>query len=153
MPLEQFTAQTVTKALAEQEGDVLVFLPGAREIHRTERELSNGSLPGHVKVHSLYGSMPVEQQDEAIRPAAEGSRKVVLSTSIAESSLTLTGVKIVVDAGLSRASAFSPRTGMSRLVTLPVSKASADRTAGSCRANCPRGVLPAMERRGSWGAA
>ncbi|OMF67285.1 ATP-dependent helicase HrpB [Paenibacillus sp. FSL R5-0766] len=130
MPLEQFTAQTVTKALAEQEGDVLVFLPGAREIHRTERELSNGSLPGHVKVHSLYGSMPVEQQDEAIRPAAEGSRKVVLSTSIAESSLTLAGVKIVVDAGLSRASAFSPRTGMSRLVTLPVSKASADQRRG-----------------------
>ena len=151
IPLEQFTAQTVTRALAEQEGDVLVFLPGAREIHRTERELSHGSLPGDAKF------IPVWQyaggaQDEVIRPAAEGSRKVVLSTSIAESSLTLAGVKIVVDAGLSRASVFSPRTGMSRLVTLPVSKASADQRRGRA-GRIARGVLPAMERRGSWGAA
>ncbi|MGV2883929.1 ATP-dependent helicase HrpB [Paenibacillus taichungensis] len=128
--IETFTAQAVVKALAEQEGDVLVFLPGAKEIHRTERELSNRMIPAHVKVHALYGSMPVERQDEAVRPADEGKRKVVLSTSIAESSLTLAGVKVVVDAGLSRASVFSPRTGMSRLVTLPVSKASADQRRG-----------------------
>ncbi|UPK46337.1 ATP-dependent helicase HrpB [Paenibacillus pabuli] len=125
-----FTAQVVVKALAEQEGDVLVFLPGAKEIHRTERELSKLMLPAYVQVHTLYGSMPVERQDEAVRPADEGKRKVVLSTSIAESSLTLAGVKVVVDAGLSRASVFSPRTGMSRLVTLPVSKASADQRRG-----------------------
>lgn len=128
--IETFTAQAVVKALAEQEGDILVFLPGAKEIHRTERELSNHMLPAHVEVHALYGSMPVERQDEAVRPADEGKRKVVLSTSIAESSLTLPGVKVVVDAGLSRASVFSPRTGMSRLVTLPVSKASADQRRG-----------------------
>lgn len=128
--IETFTAQAVVRALEEQEGDVLVFLPGAKEIHRTERELSNLMLPAHVEVHALYGSMPVERQDEAVRPADEGKRKVVLSTSIAESSLTLAGVKVVVDAGLSRASVFSPRTGMSRLVTLPVSKASADQRRG-----------------------
>ncbi|MFE6073349.1 ATP-dependent helicase HrpB [Paenibacillus sp. NPDC057886] len=128
--IETFTARAVVKALAEHEGDVLVFLPGAKEIHRTERELSNLMLPAHVQVHALYGSMPVERQDEAVRPAEEGKRKVVLSTSIAESSLTLAGVKVVVDAGLSRASVFSPRTGMSRLVTLPVSKASADQRRG-----------------------
>ncbi|SLJ97038.1 MULTISPECIES: ATP-dependent helicase HrpB [unclassified Paenibacillus] len=128
--IETFTAQAVVRALLEQEGDVLVFLPGAKEIHRTERELSNLILPAHVEVHALYGSMPVEGQDEAVRPADEGKRKVVLSTSIAESSLTLAGVKVVVDAGLSRASVFSPRTGMSRLVTLPVSKASADQRRG-----------------------
>ncbi|NEU64020.1 ATP-dependent helicase HrpB [Paenibacillus sp. ALJ109b] len=128
--IETFTAQAVVKALAEQEGDVLVFLPGAKEIHRTERELSNRMIPAHVEVHALYGSMPVERQDEAVRPADKGKRKVVLSTSIAESSLTLAGVKVVVDAGLSRASVFSPRTGMSRLVTLPVSKASADQRRG-----------------------
>lgn len=128
--VESFTAQAVVRALREQEGDVLVFLPGAREIHRTERELGILGLPPHVQVYALYGSMPVERQDEAVRPAVAGWRKVVLSTSIAESSLTLTGVKVVVDAGLSRASAFSPRTGMSRLVTLPVSKASADQRRG-----------------------
>ncbi|MGF9695685.1 MULTISPECIES: ATP-dependent helicase HrpB [Paenibacillus] len=128
--LEEFTAHTVVKAMAEREGDVLVFLPGAREIHRTERELSKLNLPSHVQVHSLYGSMPVERQDEAVRPASAGSRKVVLSTSIAESSLTLPGVRVVVDSGLSRASVFSPRTGMSRLVTQPVSKASADQRRG-----------------------
>ncbi|PYY26662.1 ATP-dependent helicase HrpB [Paenibacillus illinoisensis] len=128
--LEEFTAQAVVKALAQQEGDVLVFLPGAREIHRTERELSKLHLSSHVEVHSLYGSMPIERQDEAVRPAMEGNRKVVLSTSIAESSLTLPGVRVVVDAGLSRASVFSPRTGMSRLVTQPVSKASADQRRG-----------------------
>ncbi|WP_440118929.1 ATP-dependent helicase HrpB [Paenibacillus sp. QZ-Y1] len=128
--LEAFTAQAIVKALMEQEGDVLVFLPGAKEIHRTERELSRLILPAHVQVHSLYGSMPMKQQDEAVRPAEAGKRKVVLSTSIAESSLTLAGIKVVVDAGLSRASVFSPRTGMSRLVTLPVSKASADQRRG-----------------------
>ena len=74
--------------------------------------------------------MPIERQDEAVSPAVEGNRKVVLSTSIAESSLTLPGVRVVVDAGQSRASVFSPRTGMSRLVTQPVSKASADQRRG-----------------------
>ncbi|MGG4483906.1 ATP-dependent helicase HrpB, partial [Paenibacillus illinoisensis] len=128
--LEAFTAQAVLKALAQQEGDVLVFLPGAREIHRTERELSKLNLASHVEVHCLYGSMPIERQDEAVSPAVEGNRKVVLSTSIAESSLTLPGVRVVVDAGQSRASVFSPRTGMSRLVTQPVSKASADQRRG-----------------------
>lgn len=128
--LESWTARTIIRALDEEQGDILVFLPGAREIHRTERELMQSILPEKVNIHTLYGSMPAEKQDEAIRPAAGGWRKVVLSTSIAESSLTLPGVKVVVDAGLSRASSFSPRTGMSRLVTLPVSKASADQRRG-----------------------
>jgi ATP-dependent helicase HrpB len=131
--LESWTARTIIRALSEEEGDILVFLPGAREIHRTERELLQvlqASLPAQVNIHTLYGSMSAEKQDEAIRPAVDGWRKVVLSTAIAESSLTLPGVKVVVDAGLSRASAFSPRTGMSRLVTLPASKASADQRRG-----------------------
>ncbi|PZT54688.1 ATP-dependent helicase HrpB [Paenibacillus silvae] len=128
--LESWTARTIIRALTEEQGDILVFLPGAREIHRTERELMQASLPAQVNVHTLYGSMAAEKQDEAIRAAAEGWRKVVLSTSIAESSLTIPGVKVVVDAGQSRASSFSARTGMSRLVTLPVSKASADQRRG-----------------------
>ena len=128
--LESWTARTIVRALSESEGDILVFLPGVREIRRTERELLEFSLPAQVGIHTLYGNMSADKQDEAIRPAAEGGRKVVLSTSIAESSLTLSGVKVVVDAGLSRAAMFSPRTGMSRLVTLPVSKASADQRRG-----------------------
>ncbi|MGV6937994.1 ATP-dependent helicase HrpB [Paenibacillus sp. CMM36] len=128
--LESFTAETVEKALHAHEGDLLVFLPGAREIHRTERELASKHLPAHVKVIPLYGSMKLEQQDEAIRPSASGSRKVVLATSIAESSLTIAGIAVVIDSGLSRESLFSARTGMSRLTTVKVSKASADQRRG-----------------------
>lgn len=128
--LEAFTAETVEKALHAHEGDLLVFLPGAREIHRTERELTSRNLSPHVKVIPLYGSMKLEQQDEAIRPSASGSRKVVLATSIAESSLTIAGITVVIDSGLSRESVFSARTGMSRLTTVKVSKASADQRRG-----------------------
>lgn len=128
--LEDFTAEAVEQALHAHEGDVLVFLPGAREIHRTERELVSRNLPAQVKVIPLYGSMKLEQQDEAIRPSALGSRKVVLATSIAESSLTIAGITVVIDSGLSRESVFSARTGMSRLTTVRVSKASADQRRG-----------------------
>ncbi|MGQ3480357.1 helicase-related protein, partial [Paenibacillus sp. TY11] len=128
--LESFTAETIEQALHAHEGDLLVFLPGAREIHRTERELASRHLPAHVKVIPLYGSMKLEQQDEAIRPSALGSRKVVLATSIAESSLTIAGITVVIDSGLSRESVFSARTGMSRLTTVKVSKASADQRRG-----------------------
>ncbi|MEC0183257.1 helicase-related protein, partial [Paenibacillus peoriae] len=128
--LEAFTAETVEKALHAHKGDLLVFLPGAREIHRTERELTSRNLPAQVKVIPLYGSMKLEQQDEAIRPSASGSRKVVLATSIAESSLTIAGITVVIDSGLSRESVFSARTGMSRLTTVKVSKASADQRRG-----------------------
>ncbi|AZH29202.1 ATP-dependent helicase HrpB [Paenibacillus sp. M-152] len=128
--LESFTAETVEKALYAHEGDLLVFLPGAREIHRTERELMSRNLPASVKIIPLYGSMKLEQQDEALRPSAPDSRKVVLATSIAESSLTIAGITVVIDSGLSRESVFSARTGMSRLTTVKVSKASADQRRG-----------------------
>ncbi|WP_145046463.1 ATP-dependent helicase HrpB [Paenibacillus xylanexedens] len=135
--LEEFVAREIANAIADQEGDMLVFLPGVREIHRTVRALESMMLPANVLVQSLYGSMSLERQDEAIRPAPQGMRKVVLSTSIAESSLTIAGIKVVVDAGLSRASVFSARTGMSRLMTMPVSKASADQRRGRAGRTAP----------------
>ncbi|MDO7905711.1 ATP-dependent helicase HrpB [Paenibacillus sp. JX-17] len=123
--LEQAMARTIQEAMRAYEGDVLAFLPGIREIRRTERELGQLGLPGHIRVAAIYGTMPLDQQDEAIRPSAVSERKIVLATSIAESSLTIEGISIVVDSGLQREPSFSARTGMSRLITVRISKASA----------------------------
>ncbi len=131
--LEDRTAAAVVTALRETQGDILVFLPGAGEIRRTEERLSaqlGGGAAGPVSVLPLHGTLPQEAQDLALAPAQPGTRKVVLATSIAETSLTVDGVRIVVDAGFSRVPRFSPRTGMTRLDTVPVSVASADQRRG-----------------------
>ena len=107
-------------------GDVLVFLPGAGEIRRVEALLRGVA----AEVIPLHGNLPPEQQDRAILPSPPGSRKVVLATSIAETSLTIEGVRVVVDAGLSRVPRYSPRTGMTRLATVRVSRASAEQRRG-----------------------
>ncbi len=120
----------VVTALGETEGDVLVFLPGAREIRRVGRRLADASLGTGVAVTPLYGALPPQGQDRALDPAPAGTRKVVLSTDIAETSLTIEGVRVVVDAGLARVPRFDPRTGMSRLETVRVSRASADQRRG-----------------------
>lgn len=130
----------IRDALADSSGDVLVFLPGAPEIHRVARALEEASLPVIVDVIPLHGSLQPDEQDRAIRPSPAGRRKVVLATSIAETSLTIDGVRIVVDAGLARRQRFSPRTGMQRLETMRVTRAAADQrrgragrtTAGTC---------------------
>jgi ATP-dependent helicase HrpB len=124
--LEPQVAAVVREALQREPGDVLVFLPGAREIRQVE------SLLGGVgaNVLSLHGNLPPEQQDRAILPSPAGSRKVVLATSIAETSLTIEGVRVVVDAGLARVPRYSPRTGMTRLATVRVSAASAEQRRG-----------------------
>lgn len=131
--LEDRTAAAVLTALRENQGDILVFLPGAGEIRRTEEWLSallgNGAADP-VRVLPLHGTLPQEAQDLALAPAQPGTRKVVLATSIAETSLTVDGVRVVVDAGFSRVPRFSPRTGMTRLDTVPVSVASADQRRG-----------------------
>ena len=124
------TARAVQGALEQDEGDVLVFLPGAGEIRRVERRLLEGSLPGDVTVHALFGDLAPAAQDAVLAPAPAGSRKVVLATSIAETSLTIEGVRIVVDAGLARTARFDPVTGMSGLVTTRVSRAAADQRRG-----------------------
>ncbi|WP_281645108.1 ATP-dependent helicase HrpB [Parendozoicomonas sp. Alg238-R29] len=122
-------AATIHKALNSHEGSVLVFLPGTGEIRHLASTLEN-SLPENTTLHTLYGDLDKQAQDKAIQPATEGRRKVVLATAIAESSLTIEGVHIVVDAGLMRVPSFDPRSGMSRLETLRVSKASAEQRAG-----------------------
>ncbi len=112
----------------EPDGDVLVFLPGAAEIERAADEL-RGADPG-VDVHTLYGALPAGDQDAALAPGLPGRRKVVVATDIAETSLTVEGVRIVVDAGLARRPVFDATTGLTRLETVPASRASADQRAG-----------------------
>jgi ATP-dependent helicase HrpB len=124
--LESDVAAVVREALEAEQGDLLVFLPGAGEIRRV------ASLLGGVDadVIPLHGNLPPEQQDRAILPSPPGVRKVVLATSIAETSLTIEGVRVVVDSGLSRVPRYSPRTGMARLATIRVSLASAEQRRG-----------------------
>ncbi|MDB4949330.1 MAG: ATP-dependent helicase HrpB [Gemmatimonadetes bacterium] len=124
-------ASAVRRALdADAEGDVLVFLPGAGEIRQVESMLVDGGLEANVRVAPLHGSLPAQMQDLAIAPSAPGRRKVVLATSIAETSLTIEGVRVVVDCGWMRVPRFAPRTGMTRLETVRVSRASADQRRG-----------------------
>jgi ATP-dependent helicase HrpB len=128
--MEPAVARVVRQAVESSEGDVLVFLPGAGEIHRVEEMLRDGGLSPDVRVMPLYGNLPQQAQDEAIAPSPPGRRKVVLSTSIAETSLTIEGVRVVVDSGLMRIPRFSPRTGMTRLETVAVSRASSEQRCG-----------------------
>ena len=121
----------VREALRRDAGDILVFLPGAAEIRRAAASFAgDGALPAAVDVHALHGAMPLEAQDAAIAPPAAGRRKVVFATSIAETSLTIEGVRVVVDSGLSRVPRFSPRVGMSRLETVRVTRAAAEQRRG-----------------------
>lgn len=122
-------AALVGRAVREQTGDVLVFLPGIGEIRRVQSMLQQ-SLPPHVDVHPLAGALSLTEQDLALAPSPPGRRRVVLSTDIAESSLTVEGVRVVVDSGLARVPRFDQRTGMTRLTTVTTSRASADQRAG-----------------------
>nr|WP_320146749.1 ATP-dependent helicase HrpB [uncultured Anaeromusa sp.] len=118
LTLEENVAEAVRKALAEEVGDVLVFLPGAPEIRRTAALLAG--LAAEVKVLPLYGRLSGAAQDEALLPVPQGIRKVVLATSLAETSLTVEGVRVVVDSGRMRVPRFSLRSGLSRLETVQV---------------------------------
>ena len=122
--------QAVLTVLAQTEGGVLVFLPGAGEIRLVERLLAERGLEPRVEVAPLYGALDVAAQDRAIAPAPAGMRKVVLATSIAETSLTLAGVRVVIDAGFSRVPRYDPARGLTRLETVRVSLASADQRRG-----------------------
>jgi ATP-dependent helicase HrpB len=128
--LEQQTAQVVRSALREHEGDILCFLPGAAEIRRVQRALDDLGTDRNVRVLPLYGELEGAAQDAALSPAPAGQRKIVLATSIAETSLTIEGVRVVVDTGLRRYAEFDPATGMSHLVTIKVSQAAADQRRG-----------------------
>jgi ATP-dependent helicase HrpB len=122
------TARVIRKAVQEQEGDILTFLPGVGDIHRVAEMLEAENLP--LKIHPLYGDLPFNKQQEALTPNSGGLRKIVLATSIAETSLTIEGITTVVDSGQSRVPRFDPRSGLTRLETIRVTKDSADQRAG-----------------------
>jgi ATP-dependent helicase HrpB len=128
--VELLMAQVVRTALREHDGDILCFLPGAAEIRRVQRALEDLAADRRVRVLPLYGELEGAAQDAALAPAPAGERKIVLATSIAETSLTIEGVRVVVDSGLRRYGEFDPATGMSRLVTTKVSQAAADQRRG-----------------------
>ncbi|HYG06186.1 MAG TPA: ATP-dependent helicase HrpB [Stenotrophomonas sp.] len=127
--LEPQARRAVEHALAQHPGDVLVFLPGQREIGRVQAALE-GALDPAVQVLPLHGELPVEQQSRVLQPDAAGHRRVVLATNVAESSVTLPGVRVVIDAGLAREPAYDPNSGFSRLEVTAISQASADQRAG-----------------------
>lgn len=126
--LPEATADLIVRAAGETQGGVLVFLPGEGEIRRTAAALA-GRLPANCHIRPLYGALPFSEQRAAIHPAPEG-RKVVLATSIAETSLTIEDVRVVVDAGRARRARFDPNSGMSRLVTERVTRAEAEQRRG-----------------------
>jgi len=127
--LETLCSNAVKKALLDTLGDILVFLPGAGEIKRLERIL-NEKLHSQIDVIPLFGSLSAKDQSAAFKPSSSGKRKVVLATAIAETSITIEGIRVVIDSGRMRVPRFSPKTGMSRLETISVSKASADQRRG-----------------------
>ncbi len=129
-PLEPQVAEAVMRALRAESGSVLVFLPGQAEIRRTEALLAEKVAKQTTDIAALDGALDAAGQDRAIAPAPPGRRKVVLATSIAETSLTIEGVRIVIDSGLARVPRFEPGTGLTRLETVRVSRAAADQRRG-----------------------
>ena len=129
-PIERQVAAAVVRALQADKGSLLVFLPGAAEIRRTATLLGERISDPAVEVHVLFGALDFAEQDRAIAPAPAGKRKIVLATSIAETSLTIEGVSIVVDSGLARVPRYEPDVGLTRLETVRVSRAAADQRRG-----------------------
>lgn len=134
--IEGAVASTVVEALAETEGDVLVFLPGAGEIHRVRLALEAREIKG-VHLALLHGSLTRDEQDAALRPAPLGVRKVILASAVAETSLTIEGVRVVIDSGLMRVPRFDPGSGLTRLRTLRVSRDAADQRRGRAGRTAP----------------
>ncbi|MFO0412710.1 MAG: ATP-dependent helicase HrpB [bacterium] len=128
--IEDALTRAILLALGEENGSILVFLPGQGEIHRTAQRLAERLNDPAVDVVPLYGALDRETQDRAIQPATAGRRKVVLATSVAETSLTIEGVRVVIDGGLSRVPRFEPSSGLTRLATVRVSRSSAEQRRG-----------------------
>jgi ATP-dependent helicase HrpB len=127
---EEAVARACLTALGEETGSVLVFLPGQGDIHRVARLVNDRLRLPNVDVAPLYGGLDRGEQDTAIEPAAVGRRKLVLATSVAETSLTIEGVRVVIDGGLSRVPRFEPSSGLTRLATVKVSRSSAEQRRG-----------------------
>lgn len=128
--IEEQMASAILTALRGEKGSILAFLPGQGEIERVARLLDEAKLPADTDLCPLYGALDFAKQDAAIRPAPPGRRKIVLATAIAETSITIEGVRIVIDSGLARVPRYEPDLGLSRLETVRVSRASADQRRG-----------------------
>jgi ATP-dependent helicase HrpB len=128
--IPEVAASAVRRAVSEESGDILLFLPGAGEIRRSLELLKNDPVCTGIDLYPLYGDLPHAEQERAISPSPAGRRKVVLTTNIAETSLTIEGVRVVIDSGWQRVPRFDPRSGLTRLETVRVSRASATQRAG-----------------------
>jgi len=129
-PIERQVVNAILQAIRSEAGSVLAFLPGAAEIRRAETQLRERIADPAVDVVALFGALEAQAQDRAIAPAPPGRRKIVLATSIAETSLTIEGVRVVVDCGLARVPRYEPEVGLTRLETVRVSRAAADQRRG-----------------------
>lgn len=147
-PIETIIGSVVRQALAEERGDILVFLPGLREIERTAEALANLK---DISVHALHGQLEPALQRLAITPDKEGRRKVILATNIAETSLTIDGVRIVIDSGLARRARFDQAAGVTRLVTERASLSAATQRAGRAARQGPGFVYRLWEEAGNGG--
>jgi ATP-dependent helicase HrpB len=134
--IEEAMARTIRATLAREAGSILAFLPGTREINRVAGLLA-GNVVSDADVTPLYGALSPAEQDAAIKPSPEGRRKIVLATSVAETSITIEGVRTVIDSGLQRLPKFEPASGLTRLETVRVSKASAGQRAGRAGRTAP----------------
>jgi ATP-dependent helicase HrpB len=148
--LEDQVAAAVMAALRADEGSMLVFLPGQGEIARTAERLA-GRVPADVDIVPLYGQLTPEEQDHAIAPVQSGRRKIVLATSIAETSLTIEGIRIVIDSGFRRVPAYDPGIGLTTLETRRVSRAGADQRRGRAGRTAP-GIAYRLWNEGQTGA-
>lgn len=129
-PIERQMADAIASALRADSGSVLAFLPGAAEIRRTQNFLAERVQDASIEIVPLFGALDAAVQDRAIAPAPKGTRKVVLATSIAETSLTIEGVRIVVDSGLARVPRYEPDIGLTRLETVRAARAAVDQRRG-----------------------
>lgn len=136
-PPESLVVSAIRRALFKDDGDILVFLPGQREIRKVAGKLAESGLADNILVHLLFGEASPERQQEALTPSRPGFRKVILSTNIAETSVTIEGVRVVIDSGMARTARFDPRRGMSGLDTVMISKASADQRRGRAGREAP----------------
>lgn len=130
LPIAKIVSRSILIALTKEKGDLLVFLPGKGEIQAVAKNLEDSIDTRAIQIHLLFGDQDLSIQEKALIPDASGKRKIVLATSIAETSLTIEGITTVIDSGYSRVSRYDPRSGLSRLVTVRVSKESADQRAG-----------------------
>lgn len=127
---EKHAAGTILRMLREEDGNVLVFLPGFRDMHRVSSQLQEQGMPTDVQLHLLHASLPPDAQEHAIAPPPAGQRKVVLSTNVAETSVTIEGIRVVIDSGQARVSVYDERRGLDTLQTERISAASAEQRRG-----------------------